>query len=92
MNVRLLAQDGELYVFAESHDRISKERAMRRRQLRWLWTRLAQLAAMKLKREELLMKLGAARSQAPVAWRLLRIAVDKSRASFTYRLDRDKLR
>jgi hypothetical protein len=92
VNVKLLAQDGELYVFAESRDRISKERAMRRRQLKWLWTRLGQLAAMKLKREELLMKLGAARSQTPVAWRLVKITVDKNDASFTYRLDRDKLR
>jgi hypothetical protein len=33
--VKLLAEDGELYVFAESVDRVSKERAMRRRQLKW---------------------------------------------------------
>ncbi|MGH7121019.1 MAG: IS1634 family transposase, partial [Acetobacteraceae bacterium] len=92
VNVKLLPQDGELYVFAESHDRICKERAMRRRQLKWLWTRLAQLAAMKLTREELLMKLGAARSRTPVAWRLVKITVDKNNASFTYQLDRDKLR
>ncbi len=36
--VKLLPQDGELYVFAESRDRVAKERAMRRRQLTWLWT------------------------------------------------------
>jgi hypothetical protein len=29
--VKLLADDGELYVFAESIERVSKERAMRRR-------------------------------------------------------------
>jgi hypothetical protein len=40
---------------------------MRRRQLKWLWRRLAQIAAMKLSRKELLTKLGAARSQAPTA-------------------------
>ena len=38
---------------------------MRRRQLKWLWARLKQLAAMQLTREELLMKLGAARDQGP---------------------------
>jgi hypothetical protein len=65
VQVKLLPQDGELYVFAESQDRVSKERAMRWRHLKWLWARLAQLAAMKMSREELLMKLGAARSQAP---------------------------
>src|SRR5215813_12536166 len=76
VSVKLLPQDDELYVFAESKDRVAKERAMRRRQLKWLWKRLAQVAAMKLKREELLMKLGSARSQAPTAWRLVNIKVD----------------
>ncbi len=75
--VKLLPQDGELYVFAESRDRgVAKERAMRRRQLKWLWRRLAQISAMKLTREELLMKLGSARSQTPTAWRLVDIDVD----------------
>ena len=32
---------------------------MRRRQLKWLWKRLRQIAAMEISREELLMKLGA---------------------------------
>ena len=50
VSVKLLPQDDELYVFAESKDRVAKERAMRRRQLKWLWKRLAQVAAMKLKR------------------------------------------
>src|SRR6266851_1064126 len=35
VKVKLLAQEGELYVFAQSSDRVSKERAMRRRQLKW---------------------------------------------------------
>src|SRR5208337_4669768 len=37
--VKLLPKDGELYVFAESRDRLAKERSMRRRQLKWLWPR-----------------------------------------------------
>ncbi len=37
--VKLLAQDGELYVYAQSKDHIAKEWAMRRRKLRWLWAR-----------------------------------------------------
>jgi hypothetical protein len=45
VQVKLLPQDGELYVFAESADRVAKERAMRRRQLKWLWARLKQLSA-----------------------------------------------
>jgi transposase len=90
--VKLLPQDGELYVLAQSRDRVAKERAMRRRQLKWLWKRLGQIAAMKLTREERLMKLGAARSHAPTAWRLVRLAVAKTGAAFSYHLDRDKLR
>jgi transposase len=92
VQVKLLAQDGELYVYAQSRDRVAKERAMRRRQLKWLWQRLKQLAGMKLTREELLMKLGAARAHAPTAWRLIAVDVAEDRATFSYRLDRDKLR
>ncbi len=41
VQVKLLPEDGELYVFAQSADRIAKERSMRRRQLKWLMARLA---------------------------------------------------
>jgi hypothetical protein len=98
VEVKLLPQDGELYVFAQSRDRVAKERAMRRRQLKWLWKRLAKLVAMTLTREELLMKLGAARSRAPTAWRLVGIKVPNARnwakgcTTFGYWLKRDKLR
>jgi hypothetical protein len=92
VQVKLLPQDGELYVFAQSRDRVAKERGMRRRQMKWLWKRLKQLAAMKLSREELLMKLGAARQHAPTAWRLVAVDVAKDSAAFAWRLDRDKLR
>jgi hypothetical protein len=92
VKVKLLAEDGELYVFAQSSDRVSKERAMRRRKLKWLWKRLKEIAAMEIKREELLMKLGAARSKAPAAWRLVDVKVDKQNPSFTFALNRKKLR
>src|ERR1700729_2983774 len=92
VEVKLLAQDDELYVFAQSADRVAKERAMRRRQLKWLWARLGKLAAMNVKREEMLMKLGAARSKAPTAWRLVEVALDKESAALTFSLNRQKLR
>src|ERR1700675_2844776 len=92
VEVKLLAQDDELYVFAQSADRVAKERAMRRRQLKWLWARLGKLAAMNVKREEMLMKLGAARSRAPTAWRLVEVALDKESAALTFSLNRQKLR
>ena len=90
--VKLLAEDDELYVYAESVDRVSKERAMRKRQLKWLWKRLRELAAMEVPREEMLMKLGAARARAPTAWRLVDIEMDKESAMFIYALNRQKLR
>ena len=65
---------------------------MRRRQLRWLWARLAQLQTMELSRDALLMKLGSAQSKVPAAWRLVDVKVDKSGSAFTYRLNRNKLR
>jgi hypothetical protein len=92
VQVKLLAEDGELYVFAESQDRVAKARAMRRRQLKWLWARLQQLSQMALSREELLMRLGAARARAPTAWRLVVVEVAAEDARFSFRLDRAKLR
>ena len=92
VSVKLLAEDDELYVYAESVERVSKERAMRRRQLKWLWKRLRELAAMEVRREEMLMKLGAARARAPTAWRLVDIEMDKAGAGFSYTLNRQKLR
>jgi Transposase DDE domain len=93
VRVKLLAQDQELYVFAESHDRIAKERGMRRGQLKWLWQRLKQLSTLpKLSREALLMKMGAAQSKAPAARRLVTVQMAAQGASFGYWLNRKKLR
>ena len=92
VKVKLLPEDDELYVFAESLDRIAKERSMRRRKLKWLWARLAQLQGMELTRDALLMKLGSAKSKVPAAWRLVDVKVEEGAASFSYRLNREKLR
>jgi len=92
VQVKLLAQDSELYVFAESRDRVAKERSMRRRQLKWLWARMQKLSTMSLTRDGLLMKLGAAQTKAPAAWRLIEIELATRGASFTYQLDRARLR
>jgi transposase len=92
VQVKLLVEDNELYVFAQSVDRVTKERAMRRRQLKWLWKRLHQLVNMEISREEMLMKLGAARSKAPAAWRLINVEMDKGSSMFIYTLNRKKLR
>ena len=92
VRVKLLPQDEELYVFAESRDRIAKERSMRRRQLKWLWARLKKLSTMKLTRDALLMKLGAAQNKAPAAWRLITTEIAIDGASFGFWLNRKRLR
>jgi transposase len=93
VRVKLLTQDQELNVFAESRDRIAKERGMRRRQMKWLWARLKQLGAMRnLTREALLMKLGTAQGKAPAAWRLVIVEMALQGASFGFWLNRKKLR
>lgn len=92
VEVKLLAYEQELYVLARSARRVHKERAMRRRKLKGLWARLKQLSQMRLEREALLMKLGGARAKAPAAWRLVDVDVAPHGASFSYALNRDKLR
>ena len=79
IEVKLLPQSGEVYVLAQSADRVNKERSMRRRQLKGLWRRLQELQGRELKRDALLMKLGAARQQAPSAWRLVKIKLARAR-------------
>jgi transposase len=98
IEVKLLPQESELYVFAQSRDRIAKERSMRCRQLKALWRRLKQLQTMKLCAKDLLLKLGEARGRYRAAWRLIDFELPEARgkskepAIFTFALNRSKLR
>ena len=92
VDVKLLPQAGEVYVLAQSHDRVHKERAMRRRQLKSLWKRLHQLQQMTLTRDALLLKLGAAKQQAPSAWRLVDIQLPTDSDPLRFALRKDRLR
>jgi transposase len=98
VEVKLLAQQQEFYVLAKSRQRIDKERAMRRRQLKALIKRLKELHEMKLSSSQtLLLKLGAAKGKYPAAWRLIDISVTEpkpssAQVSFSFRLNREKLR
>ena len=98
VEVKLLAHYQELYVLAKSHPRIDKERAMRRRQLRALLKRLKELHEMKFNSSQtMLLKLGAAKGKNPAAWRLIDVVFPKSKTdsanvSFSFRLNRQKLR
>jgi len=82
VNVKLLPQEQELYVFAESCDRIHKERAMRRRQLKGLVKRLKQLQQMKFNdTRQLLLKLGEAKGRYRAAWRLIDVVLPQAEAA-----------
>ena len=97
VDVKLLENDGEVYVLAKSAGRVDKERAMRRRRLKKLWHRLGELQQQTLTRDQLLIKLGAAKKEAGRAYFLVDIQLpEKDQAvnaqTFTFSLKRKKLR
>ena len=74
VRVKLVEQDGETYIPARSGARRDKEQAMRRRRLKKLVKRLHELRQQKLTRDQLLIKLGAARKEAgPAVWRMIEL-------------------
>src|SRR5215469_15560058 len=76
LEVKLLAQEKELYILAQSRQRLSKERAIRRRRLKKLWQPLAELRQMRLSRDQLLIRLGQAKEEAGrLVWKLGQIKV-----------------
>ena len=97
VQVKLLDDDGETFVLARSAGRVNKERAMRRRRLKKLWRRLAELRKQKLSRDNLLIKIGAAKKEAGRAFGLVDIKLPgKDQAvspeTFSFCLRKDKLR
>ena len=100
VQVKLLPQQGELYVFVQSEARIDKERAMRRKKLKWLWTRLKALQRQKPSYERLLMKIGAAQKQVGHVAALVRLSLPEPpstsarsrRVSFSFSLDKAQVR
>lgn len=93
LRVKLLPQDGEVYVLAESAARAGKERGMRKRALKRYWKRLGELAQMEhVDRDELMIKLGKAQENAGrVATSLVDVVVSGNGIQ-SYRLNRGKLR
>ena len=92
LRVKLLPQDGEVYVLAQSGARTHKERAMRRRKLQALWRRLHELQQQDLTRDQLLEKLGAARDRAGRGVAGLEQTTENAEGKLTFSLDRNKLR
>lgn len=98
VHVKLVEQDGELYILARSDARRGKEQAMRRRRLKRLIKRLHELRQKKLTRDQLLIKLGSAKKEAgAAAWRIIDVQMPgKDQAvtpeTFCFRLNWEKLR
>lgn len=95
VDVKRLDGDEDTYVLAQSTTRIGKERGMRRRRLRRYVSRLQALQAQALTRDQLLMKLGAAKHEAGRAANLIELNVPKAgtaTTSFSFQLNRHKLK
>jgi transposase len=95
VQVKRLATEEDVYVLAQSDARIDKERGMRRKRLRRYVDRLQALQGQVLTRDQLLMKLGAAKHEAGRAANLVQLTIPKAStktASLEFRLDRARLR
>jgi transposase len=97
VEVKLLPKEKEVYVLAKSRGRVSKERSMRKRRLKKLWKRLHELQQQKLTRDKLLLKLGAAKTEAGNAYRLVDIVVPEvgepvNPSSFRFSINKPALR
>jgi transposase len=95
VQVKRLSTEEDGYVLARSDARVDKERGMRRRRLRRYLDRLQALQGQSLTRDQLLMKLGAAKHDAGRAANLVKVSLpvaSTTTASLEFRLDRAKLR
>jgi transposase len=97
VEVKLFAQDGELYVLAKSEGRQAKENAMRRKRLARLLRKLRAMRRSCPKRDQLLMRVGAAKTDAGRAFGFVKINLpsagqEVTRETFTFWLDKDRLK
>jgi hypothetical protein len=97
VEVKLFAQDGEMYVLAKSDGRRAKEMAIRRRKLARLLRKLRAMRRSGPPRDQLLMRIGAAKTEAGRAFGFVKIALPEqgeevTRRNFTFRLDKGKLK
>ena len=96
VEVKLFAEDGELYVLAKSEGRHAKERAMRRRKLVRLLKTLRKLRRSAPARDQLLLRIGAAKKEAGRAFGFVPLRLPQegeavTRQTFTFHLDKEKL-
>ena len=96
VEVKLFAEAGELYVLAKSEGRRAKERAMRRKKLARLLRKLRAMRRSAPRRDQLLLRIGAARKEAGSAFRFLQLQLPcegeaVTLNSFQFRVDQGKL-
>jgi hypothetical protein len=96
VDVKLFEQDGELYVLAKSAGRKAKETAMRRKRLARLLRKLRALRRNLPSRNQLLMRLGAAKAAAGRTFHFVHLQVpgenqQVTRETFQFRVDKKKL-
>lgn len=97
MEVKLFAKDGELYVLAKSEGRQAKEIAMRRKKLARLLRKLRAMRRSCPQRDQLLMRVGAAKTDVGRAFGFVKINLPQAgeevtRETFTFQLDKAKLK
>jgi transposase len=97
VEVKLFTQDGELYVLAKSEGRQAKEMAMRRKKLARLLRKLRAMRRSCPQRDQLLMRVGAAKTDVGRAFGFVKINLptvgqEVTRATFTFQLDKAKLK
>ena len=97
VQVKLMAEDGELYVLAKSEGRNAKERAMRRKKLVRLLLKLRAMRKSCPSRDQLLMRLGSAKKDAGRAYHFVDIKVPAAKQavtkeSFQFSLNKTKLK
>jgi transposase len=97
VRVKLYEHQGELYVLARSEGRQAKENAMRRKRLARLLRKLRAMRHSLPKRDQLLLRIGAARKEAGRAFGFVTIRVPRAddeitRQTFTFAVDKAKLR
>jgi transposase len=97
VEVKLYQHEGELYVLAKSRGRQAKEIAMRRKRLARLLRKLRAMRKSLPKRDQLLLRIGAAKKEAGRAFSFVKIQLpDKdqpvTRSTFTFHTDKAKLR
>ena len=97
VEVKLYEHDSELYVLAKSGGRQAKEMAMRRKRLARLLRKLRAMRKSLPQRDQLLLRIGAAKKEAGRAFRFVKIqmpAADQAvtRETFAFQVDKPKLK